>query len=59
VRDGRDDKDGLTQALLEFAKDNKREDFNWLAASQGWGPNRTEEVWRGTRHRLGYPGGVS
>jgi hypothetical protein len=41
------------EALMDLARAGNREDFLWLAGSAGVAPEKHEELWAGTRRRLG------
>jgi len=43
----------LVTTLIELARDGQREDFDFLARSSGVDDDRREELWTGTRRRLG------
>jgi len=43
----------LVATLIEFARDGQREDFDFLASSSGVDGDKREELWTGTRRRLG------
>lgn len=43
------------EALVDLARKDQRDDFMWLAASAGVAKDQRDELWRGTRARLGTP----
>ncbi len=45
--------DESVETLLDLARTNRREDFMFFAGSCGVLPRHHEELWEGTRRRLG------
>ena len=43
----------LIETLVDLARANHEADFRWLARSAGVGEEQLEELWAGTRRRVG------